>query len=213
MCGRFANSETIPVMRAHFNAGGPDIDWQPSWNVCPTRQIPVLLGDDSSRRIGLMRWGWTPEALNGRLLVNCRGEEAHGKRLFQAALARRRCIAPATGFYEWQPAADKTVRPQPFAFMPPTPGLFGIAGLWESVGGAGAVILMTVPANEVVAPVHDRMPLVIPLAETGRWLTAKVGVSDLLSHAQAMDWRRWPISRVISDVKRDGPVILNPLAP
>jgi putative SOS response-associated peptidase YedK len=210
MCGRFANSETIPVMRTHFAAGGPDVDWLPSWNVCPTRQIPVLLGDDSSRRIGLMRWGWNPDALNGRLLINCRGEEAHDKRLFQTALARRRCIVPATGFFEWQPATDKKARPQPFAFMPETPGLFGIAGLWEAVGGTGAVILMTVPANEVVAPVHDRMPLVIPLAETGRWLTAGVSVGDLLIHGQAMDWRRWPISRAISDVKKDGPDIMAP---
>ena len=70
MCGRFANSESIPVMRQHFGATGPEVDWSPSWNVCPTRQIPVLLGGRSSRRLGLMRWGWNPHALGGRLLIN-----------------------------------------------------------------------------------------------------------------------------------------------
>jgi putative SOS response-associated peptidase YedK len=83
MCGRFANSETIPVLRRFFDAGGPSADWEPSLNICPTRSIPVLLGGSVGRRIGLMRWGWNPTALAGRLLINCRGEEAHAKRMFQ----------------------------------------------------------------------------------------------------------------------------------
>ena len=220
MCGRFANSETIPVMRRHYEAAGPEVDWSPSWNICPTRQIPVLLGGKTGRRIGLMRWGWNPTALNGRLLINCRGEEAHAKRMFQEPLARRRCVVPATAFYEWQPGLTKSTRPQPFAFEPVVGGLWGIGGLWEPAPGAdsqrgGSVILMTVPANERVAPVHDRMPLLIPLDRLDPWLDPAVAaavVQPWLVPSPADAWRSWPISRTISDVKRDGPEIMAPLS-
>lgn len=179
MCGRFANSETIPAMRQHFAAGGQDAAWTPSWNVCPTRPVPVLLGGSTGRRLGLMRWGWNQAALGGRLLINCRGEEAHGKRMFQAPLARRRCIVPATAFYEWQPGTTKNVRPKPFAFAPVAGGLWGIGALWEPTAGPdgqrdGSVILMTVPANERVAPVHDRMPLLIAREHLDAWLDPSV---------------------------------------
>ncbi len=216
MCGRFANSETIPVMRSHFAAGGPDVEWSPSWNICPTRPIPVLLGGTAGRRLGLMRWGWNPPALGGRLLINCRGEEAHGKRMFQDPLARRRCVVPATAFYEWQPGPTKGVRPQPYAFAPLAGGLWGIGALWEPTTGpdgqrGGSIILMTVPANERVAPVHDRMPLLIPLDRLDPWLDSSVPAADIqpwLAPSPADAWRSWPISRAISNVHQDGPEIL-----
>ena len=215
MCGRFANAETIPAMRQHFNAGGPEVDWSPSWNICPTQLIPVLLGDRSSRRIGLMRWGWNPDALDGRLLINCRGEEAHAKRMFQEPLIRRRCLVPATAFYEWQPAATPKGRPQPFTFAPAAPGLIAIGGLWVPTVSAegskgGSVILMTVPANSAVAPVHDRMPLVIGPDSITDWLDGSTdadAIQALIVPTPAEVWRSWEISRAISDVKRDGPEI------
>jgi putative SOS response-associated peptidase YedK len=214
MCGRFANSETIPVMRRHYEATGPQVDWSPSWNICPTRQIPVLLGGTAGRRIGLMRWGWNPNALNGRLLINCRGEEAHAKRMFQEPLARRRCVVPATAFYEWQPGPTKSTRPQPFAFVPANGGLISLGALWEPVGQgdsrSGAVILMTVPANDLVAPVHDRMPLVIPPTDLDGWLDPDVSTrkaQGLLVPSPPALWRSWAISRAISTIGRDGPEI------
>jgi putative SOS response-associated peptidase YedK len=216
MCGRFANSETIPAMRLHFDAGGLDVDWSPSWNICPTRMIPVMLGDRQSRRLGLMRWGWNPEALNNRLLINCRGEEAHAKRMFKEPLDRRRCLVPATAFYEWRPAVTSKERPQPFAFMPREPGLFAIGGLWVPTQAAdgikgGSVILMTVPANEAVSPVHDRMPLVIGLDQAAAWLdpgSDETLVRSLISPSLASCWDSWPIGRGISDIHRDGPEIM-----
>ena len=186
-----------------------------------TRSVPVLLGGANGRRIGLMRWGWNPTALAGRLLINCRGEEAHAKRMFQEPLARRRCVVPATAFYEWQPAPTKATRPQPFAFEPVAGGLWGIGALWEPVTGGdgqrgGAVILMTVPANALVAPVHDRMPLLIPLDRLDTWLDPAVPATvaqPWLAPSPPEAWRSWPISRAISDVHRDGPEILALLSP
>ncbi|GDY13285.1 DUF159 family protein [Planctomycetota bacterium] len=212
MCGRFANSETIPVMRATFASEGNEVPWSPSWNITPTRQIPVLIQDQRSRRLGLMRWGWNPDALGGRLLVNCRGDEAHAKRMFQAPLENRRCLIPATAFYEWRPAAQAKAKPTPFAFAPRAGGLFAIAGLWlpriDADGTrSGAVILMTVPANDVVAPVHDRMPLVIGREQAAAWLTDPEAARDLIITPPAEAWMSWRIGQAIGDVRRDGPEI------
>lgn len=212
MCGRFANSEAIPVMRATFDADGIEVPWSPSWNITPTRQIPVLIQDQRSRQLGLMRWGWNPDALGGRLLVNCRGEEAHTKRMFQAPLENRRCLIPATAFYEWRPAALAKTKPTPFAFAPRAGALFAIAGLWlpriDADGTrSGAVILLTVPANHVVAPIHDRMPLVIGREQAAAWLTDPEAARDLITTPPAEAWMSWRIGQAIGDVRRDGPEI------
>lgn len=213
MCGRFANNETIPVMRARLDAGGPEVAWSPSWNITPTRDIPVLLGGEA-RRLGLMRWGWNPAALGGRLLINCRGEEAHAKRMFQVPLARRRCLIPATAFYEWRPAPTRAERPAPFTFVQASGEPFAIGGLWSTVAEAGQVILMTVPANATVAPVHDRMPLVIGMDQAPAWLDPATDpglVQRMIVPSLAASWRSWAISRAISDVHQDGPGIMEPI--
>jgi putative SOS response-associated peptidase YedK len=219
MCGRYANTETIPAMRKAFQAAGPEVAWAPSWNICPTRSVPVLLGGGAGRRIGLMRWGWNPPALDGRLLINCRGEEAHRKRMFLEPFARRRCVVPATAFYEWQPAAAKSARPQPYAFVPEPVGLWAIGALWEPRPDpdgrpGGAVILLTVPANERIAPVHDRMPMRVLPEHLDAWLDPSVpatAVQPWLAPSPAAEWRAWPIGRGISDVHRDDPGLAEPI--
>jgi putative SOS response-associated peptidase YedK len=225
MCGRFVNGAGVEVMRQRYGAQGPAIDWTPSWNITPTRMIPVLLGGSRGRRLGLMHWGWHPPVLGGRLLVNCRGEEAYGKALFRDVLPRRRCLVPATAFYEWQPAAARGQRPQPFAFAPVSGDMVLIGALWmpaPSVGvvrgdaSTGAVILMTVLANQTVAPVHDRMPLIIADADMDHWLDpdADVAAARQLIRTDAEDhWRRWAVCRAVSDVRRDGPELIEAVRP
>jgi putative SOS response-associated peptidase YedK len=219
MCGRYANSETIPVLRRIFAADGADVDWQPSYNITPTRRVPVLLGDRRSRRLGLMRWGWNPSSLGGKLLINCRGEEAHAKRMFERILPRQRCLVPATQFYEWQPPSPtlkgrSKIRPRPFAFALHTESPFLIGGLWTATEGAGSMILMTTPANGVVAPVHDRMPLIIAPEHVGEWLdpaTDQTRIRSLIAPDAEIHWRSWPVGLGISDVRRDDAGLLEPL--
>ena len=81
------------------------MDWTPSWNVCPTAQILVLVVEHRCGLLGLMRWGWNPSSIKGRLLINARAEGAHGKLNFREPLERRRCLIPATAFYEWRPGS------------------------------------------------------------------------------------------------------------
>ena len=215
MCGRFVNEAGVEVMRQRYGASGPAIDWTPSWNITPTRMIPVLLGGSRGRRLGLMHWGWHTPVLGGRLLVNCRGEEAHAKPLFRTVLSARRCVVPATAFYEWKPAAMRGARAQPFAFAPRSPGIVSIGGLWTPLSeGAGVVILMTVPANSVVAPVHDRMPLIVADEDLDRWLDPSTALPDaqrLIIADAAESWQSWPVSRAVSDVRQDGPELLDKL--
>ena len=218
MCGRFANSESVPVLRRIFAADGPDVDWQPSYNITPTRHVPVLLGDQRSRRLGLMRWGWNPASLGGKLLINCRGEEAHAKRMFDRILPKQRCLVPATQFYEWQPPPTlkgrSKIRPLPFAFALKAESPFLIGGLWTASAGAGSMILMTTPANGVVAPVHDRMPLIIAPEHAGEWLdpaTDGTRIRSLIAPDAENRWRSWPVGLGISDVHRDDVGLLEPL--
>ncbi len=108
MCGRFANSESIPVIAGRWAAGFAEgaADWQPSDDFRPSQRIPVLLEDAARpRRLGLMTWGWTRDFARSSLLINARAEDAEQKPTFSAALRLRRCLVPATTWFEWQEVA------------------------------------------------------------------------------------------------------------
>lgn len=218
MCGRFANSETIPVQAARFAAReAPGCqEWKPTYNAAPTQKHPVVIQDFSSRRIGLMQWGWKPDFMKGKLLVNARGEEAIGKRTFQDALAKRRCIVPATLFYEW---LERTDGPNlPHAFARQDRNLFGIAGLWQPVGEGveriGQFILLTVQANAVVAPVHHRMAAILRPDDEACWLdpaTSAEGAHQLLQPLAPEGMTAWRVSLAVNSVKRTDSDLVTPV--
>lgn len=220
MCGRFANTEPIQAQATRFRAtpSPPGIveAWRPSWNAAPTHDLPVLLEDGRGRRIGLMRWGWKPAFLTGSgILVNARGEEALGKRTFADAMRRRRCIVPATAFYEWQEA-----RRQPHAFARPDRSLFGIAGLWESseIDGkrVAAFLLLTVPANGVVQPVHHRMAAILDPTMEDTWLSQHLSddaIKACITPAPDTSIISWPVSRALNRVSNNGPGLLERVSP
>ena len=177
MCGRFANSETIPVTTARWAASLTDgiADWQPSDDIRPTQRVPVLLeGPDRPRRLGLMRWGWARDFAASGNLINARAEDMGSKKTFAEAVQRRRCLVPATSWFEWQadPAAPKGKKTK-HRLMPILDGPWALAGLWEAIPGekAGAVVVVTVAADPSVAAVHDRMPAIVRLEAALAWLT------------------------------------------
>lgn len=180
MCGRFANSETIPVTAARWSASLADglADWQPSDDIRPTQRVPVLLeGPDRPRRLGLMRWGWTRDFTASGNLINARAEDMAGKKTFAEAVQCRRCLIPATSWFEWQanPAAPKRKKTK-HRLMPVIDGPWALAGLWDTVPSekAGAVVVVTVAADPLVAAVHDRMPAIVGLEEAWAWLAGTV---------------------------------------
>ncbi len=180
MCGRFANSETIPVTAARWSASLADglADWQPSGDIRPTQRVPVLLeGPDRPRRLGLMRWGWNRDFAASGNLINARAEDMAGKKTFAEAVQRRRCLIPATAWFEWQtnPAAPKGKKTK-HRLMPVIDGPWALACLWETIPGekAGAVVVVTVAADSSVVVVHDRMPAIVGLETARAWLAGTV---------------------------------------
>lgn len=215
MCGRYANSETIPAQAARFKADPtPDIDkWKPTWNAAPSQRHPVVIQDKTSRRLGLMAWGWKPDFMNRKMLVNARGEEALGKRTFTEAMNRRRCIVPATAFYEWQERERPPNLPHAFAALDRS--LFGIAGLWEPVEidgkRTGIFLLLTVPANATVMPIHHRMAAILTPQNEQLWLdpmTDGRGATGLLKPSPDGTLEVWPVSMRVNSVREDGEGLL-----
>lgn len=178
MCGRFANSESIPAMARAWTAAiveGAETGWTPNDDVRPTNQIAVLLeGAGRPRRIGLMRWGWPRDFAESGQLTVARSDAIRTKATYRDVWTRRRCLLPATAWYEWQepPAGSpKKTRKTKHRFHPAADGPWAMAGLWEPLAtGGAAALLITVDAHPGVMAIHDRMPAIVPLAGAEAWL-------------------------------------------
>ena len=142
----------------------------PRWSVAPTQDIPGVRFADGERTLGGLRWGFPMMWLArkgknpwGRPLINAKAEEALGKRTWASAMRRRRCVVPATGFYEWLKAGKKRF---PVELTPRAGGLLHMAGIWQRFEKDGApvdcVSILTTAASDDVTPVHHRMPVLLP---------------------------------------------------
>lgn len=175
MCGRYAITLPPDAMQAMFRYGERP-NFPPRYNIAPTQPVPVVRIHDGQRQFILMRWGfipgWVKDPKSFPLVINIRGESAHEKPSFRAALTRRRCLMPADGFYEWH-RVDKESRP--YLFRKPDRGLFAFAALWEtwhSTDGSeiDTVALVNGPANGLMSAIHDRCPVIIDPADHDAWL-------------------------------------------
>jgi putative SOS response-associated peptidase YedK len=150
------------------------------YNIAPTQLAPVIrTGAGGTREVALLRWGlvpfWAKDLAVGTKMINARAEGVEAKPAFRAAILQRRCLVPATGFYEWKGAPG---RKQPHAITLPDRPLFAFAGLWERWTPAGAdpvetFTIVTTEANAQVAQIHDRMPAILPVEGEDRWLTGE----------------------------------------
>src|SRR5262249_46131563 len=154
MCGRF--SLTKPQAVAEL-LGLPEVpELFPRYNVAPTQMVAAALESGGGRRLSLMRWGITPPWSPTMLLLNAKAETVADKPTFRAAFRRRRCLVPADGFFEWQKVG---ARKQPYHFRLRDGAPFAFAGIWEPGEDSPACCVITTTPNELVAPVHDRMPV------------------------------------------------------
>ena len=167
MCGRYTVSnpgEILPELLGHDDA--PEMAAR--YNVAPTQEAPVIVaGEDGSRRVAEMRWGlvpyWTKDPAIGNRAINARSESVADKPVFRDSFKRRRCLVAADGFYEWQ---KRSGGKQPFLLRLEGGAPFGFAGLWDRWHGPRGRVLesftiLTTEPNELVAPIHDRMPVVL----------------------------------------------------
>jgi putative SOS response-associated peptidase YedK len=223
MCGRFARKSTQDLLAEWFGVELEDMPWfAPSYNVAPQSVQPVVRPnrDTSSREFALMRWGlvpfWAKDAKFGYSTINARAEEAAAKPAFRDALKKRRCLVPADAFYEWQRLDPKVKRPFAFALKSGEP--YAFAGLWDRWQGKDNAALetftiLTTDPNELMEPVHNRMPVILDPGDYDRWLdpeTTERPPVDLLRPYPAERMRAWPVSRRVGNVRNNDAELLEP---
>jgi putative SOS response-associated peptidase YedK len=183
VCGRFFLRPDVAEILAFFEAGPDDALGLalPQWNVAPTQPVLAAYRDElGQRKVGVFRWGLVPSWWKDAklpVLLNARCEEAATKPAFRAAFKSRRCLVPISGFYEWRKDGKARV---PFAVTRPDGGLLALAGLWETWWKGGeplrSLTILTCAPSADVAPIHDRMPCVLPAQAWPAWLDPRTPV-------------------------------------
>ena len=218
MCGRFSLFSPAPVLAEAFDlAGFPEL--APRYNIAPTQPVAAVRAGEAGRQLVRLRWGLVvPWAKDTKVApINARSETAADKPLFRAALRKRRCLVPASGFYEWLALAGGK-RKQPYCFRPGDERPWAFAGLWERWQGPDGLVescaILTTAANELVRPVHDRMPVILPRQHWGAWLDPQAqdagGLVPLLRPYPADAMLAYPVGLLVNNPKNDGPRCLAP---
>jgi putative SOS response-associated peptidase YedK len=167
----------------------------------------------------MLRWGlvpaWAKDIGVGTKMINARGESAAEKPAFREAMAKRRCLVPATGFFEWK---DLPGRKQPYAITLPDRPLFAFAGLWESWrprdgSPVETFTIVTTDPNEQVAQIHDRMPVILPKEAEDAWLNGDVAEANALVKPYAGPVALRAVNRTVSNVNNEGPECLDDAPP
>jgi putative SOS response-associated peptidase YedK len=219
MCGRFTVTTTADIVE-QFDLVEPLAEaLEPRYNIAPTQSVPVI-SNRGERHLETMRWGlvphWADDLSIGHRMINARGESLAEKPAFRDAYARRRCLVPADGFYEWKRAGKKRT---PYYFHLPDHHLFGFAGLWERWKDPEgewllSFTIITAPANELVRPIHDRMPVVIAPADYDRWLhpdpLPPQMLQDMIASPADDLFTCYQVSPYVSSVAHQGPECIEP---
>ena len=239
MCGRFTLSTDTQQVARHFQVLIPDALFGPRFNVAPSQAVPVVLRppDQRDRQLQLMKWGLVPPWSSGGRPgpINARSETAATQPMFRHAFKHRRCLIPADGFFEWSAPPSPTAPEHacgsapslfdPAPAAPPKPRkpppkpphllrlrghrLFAFAGLYERKGDVTTVTVLTTNANDLLRPIHDRMPVILPPDAYDAWLdpdTTDVGpLQHLLRPYPADDMTDTLVSTRVNSPRADDP--------
>jgi putative SOS response-associated peptidase YedK len=204
MCGRYFRQKEVVDLAAYFEVQTPlPNDAAPSWNVAPTQHAPVLRRNPQSgaRHLDILRWGlvprWAKDASGAAKLMNARADGIAEKPSFREAFARRRCLVPADGFYEWRQQDGKK---QPYAVALRSGAPMALAGLWEGWqqpdgSWLKTFCIVTTEANAKQALVHHRMPVILPREAWPLWLGEAEGdPQPLLRPSPPEELACWPVA-------------------
>ena len=218
MCGRFAITLPKDAMVQLFDAvPANDLPEGPNYNVCPTNRIAAVTGGEA-RRLQPMRWGfiphWYKKPNDGPLLINARAETVAEKPAFRSACRDRRCLIPASGFYEWTKDAEDNRLPWYMTRADGEPMVF--AGIWQDWEREGEAFrtcaIVTCAANDAMAQIHNRMPVVLAPADWPLWLGEKgKGAAKLMRPApeDALTWHR--VDPAVNSNRASGAELIEPL--
>ncbi len=227
MCGRFVSATPPDQVAAYFGAEAPEALLEPSYNVAPTNDVYAVLSDGTTRHVDAFHWGlvprWAKDPKIGSKMINARAETLATKNAYKSAFQKRRCIIPADGFYEWQKREGERTK-QPYFIHRPDGEPFAFAGLWEVWKGAdgeqeplrSCTIITTTP-NEVMATIHDRMPVILPPEAWDAWLDRDnqdlEPLGKLLVPAPPALIVLRTVSTEVNNVRNDGPQLMDEAAP
>lgn len=223
MCGRFTLKATIADLKELIPGLVVASELPPRYNIAPTQQVAVVRepGADRRRELTTLRWGliprWAESAAIGAKLLNARAETLATKPAFRDALKQRRCVIPATGFYEWRKDAA-TGRKMPLLIQLPEGKPFVFAGLWDEWmspdGAVSSCTIITTSAHPVIATVHDRMPAILAPADLDAWLdpsSRDPARLVALLHAWEGAVTMRAVSPVVNNARNEVPECLEPL--
>jgi len=223
MCGRYT-LRRVNLIRAALSAMPvlpfEEFSQRPRFNVAPSQQVPIVRWEEAGAKIDLARWGlipaWAKDASAGYKMINARSETAAQKPAFRQALASRRCLVPADGFYEWQSVGGKR---QPIFVHRRDDGVFCFAGLWERWQPTEAqepidsMTILTTTPNRLLEPIHDRMPVILRQEDYRRWLdpaTPRDVLKSLLGPYPEGELEAYPVSPMVNNPRNDDPQCVEP---
>ena len=219
MCGRYMLTTPVDALRQLFLfTERPNL--QPRYNIAPTQDVPIMrrTRDGAGRELLMARWGlvpyWADDPKIGNRLINARAEGVARTPAFREAYARRRCLIPADGFFEWQ--KDGKDR-QPLLVRRRDRAPLAFAGLWERWPQPGGAVLrsctiITCPPNALIARVHNRMPVILAPDDFDRWLDPAAGGGELLAPCPEGWLEALPVSPRVNSPQNDDPECIAPLA-
>jgi putative SOS response-associated peptidase YedK len=233
MCGRYSVIKKSVPKQHRFAAKLTALEQEPHYNAAPSQRLPVIPA--ASQQAALFQWGLVPawaKDLKIRKPINARAETLTTSPMFRSLISRKRCLVPADSFYEWQikelpentlfdmpaPARKKKTAKQPYRILMKDEDLFSFAGLWDEWldKSTGELLktftIITTEANEVVRPIHDRMPVILTPEAEEIWLDEnEKDVIDLLTPYDADKMKAYPISELINSPFNNTPEIINSL--
>jgi putative SOS response-associated peptidase YedK len=220
VCGRFGLFVTPEVLEEYFAVTDFAAEaLQPRYNLTPGQAVAVVREHEGRRRVDPLQWGlipfWAKDATIGRRLINARLDSVASKPAFREAWQRRRCLIPASGFYEWSEPQEG--RKRPHFIRPGSEPLLALAGLWErwrtpSGERLETCVIVTTDANAELKPIHDRMPLLIPRDAHALWLDRESSLNDVLKLAERPPVLEiHPVGFGVNDPRNDDETLIAPL--
>ncbi len=224
MCGRYTQTAAFDELALRFGITVEDTDLEdlaPRYNVAPSQSVPIVVAHNGGRQLVMAKWGFHPVWMKTSKLahINAKAETVATSRMFQAAVKHQRCLVPADGFYEWK-AVPGQRRKQPYYLRLKGGGLFAFAGLYTAAdtdsGAPATCTIITTTPNDLVASIHNRMPVILERDDEGRWTDARVTdpatVLPCLRPLPAELMEGYPVSTLVSSPGNEGQRLVQPVS-
>lgn len=219
MCGRFTQTQSVPSLMREFGVEQVSGDLKPSYNIAPAQKVAVIISDGVKQLVPV-RWGlvpsWAKDLAVGSKMINARAESVAEKASYRGAFKKRRCLVVADGFYEWQ---DLGASRRPVYIRLRSGKPFGFAGLyevWKSPEGEDVTTctIITTEANDLMRPIHARMPVIITRQDENRWLDRETSpdvLLKLLKPYPAEEMEAYPVSKLVNSPKNNSALCIEQL--